>query len=108
DRTKDIKQLHALYDTLKKKVRKDNHDDRVEKYKTGGGTHTPEVTETGTKLLSFLAPQFEPLDSPYDSSSAYYENGNQYMYNFIIFILSNNCNKKTESYNIFTNFKHNI
>lgn len=24
-----IKQLHALYDTLKKKVRKDNHDDRV-------------------------------------------------------------------------------
>ncbi|XP_069673706.1 uncharacterized protein [Periplaneta americana] len=69
-----IKQLHALYDTLKKKVRKDNHDDRVEKYKTGGGTHTPEVTETGTKLLSLLAPQFEPLDSPYDSSSAYYEN----------------------------------
>lgn len=26
---RNIKQLHALYDTLKKKVRKDNHNDRV-------------------------------------------------------------------------------
>ncbi|KAJ4428486.1 hypothetical protein ANN_24523, partial [Periplaneta americana] len=43
----------------------------VEKYKIGGGAHTPKVTETGTKLLSLLA-RFKPLHSSYDSSSAYY------------------------------------
>ena len=49
---------------------------QVEKYKTGGGVYTPKINETGAKLLSLLAPQFEPHDSPYDSSAAYYGNGN--------------------------------
>lgn len=49
---------------------------QVEKYKTGGGFYTPKVTEAGAKLLSLLAPQFNPLKSPYDSSATYYGNGN--------------------------------
>ncbi|CAK1598048.1 unnamed protein product [Parnassius mnemosyne] len=45
------KQLHALYDNLKKKARKNLSNDKSEMYKTGGGTFCPKTTNHLPSIL---------------------------------------------------------
>ncbi|XP_018568076.1 fibrinogen silencer-binding protein-like [Anoplophora glabripennis] len=71
--TRTAKQLHALYDTIKKKARKNLHDDKKNLYKTGGGTFTPQSDELDKKVLTILKPQYEPLCNPFDSSASYFK-----------------------------------
>ncbi|GBP01900.1 hypothetical protein EVAR_7591_1 [Eumeta japonica] len=66
------KQLHALYDNLKKKARKNMSDDKSEMYKTGGGTFCPKTTAIDEKIVALLTPQFKPLVNEFDSSAPYY------------------------------------
>ncbi|CAG5052588.1 unnamed protein product [Parnassius apollo] len=66
------KQLHALYDNLKKKTRKNISDDKSELYKTGGGTFCPKTTAVDEKVVALLPPQFKPLSNDFDSSAPYY------------------------------------
>ncbi|RVE53390.1 hypothetical protein evm_001960 [Chilo suppressalis] len=67
------KQLHALYDNLKKKARKNMSDDKSEMYKTGGGTFCPKTTTVDEKVVALLTPQFKPLLNEFDSSAPYYK-----------------------------------
>ncbi|KAK5648109.1 hypothetical protein RI129_003001 [Pyrocoelia pectoralis] len=55
------KQLHALYDGMKKKARKNIADD-----KEGGGTYTPKTDIIDEKIVSMLKPQFQPLKNVHD------------------------------------------
>ncbi|GBP98553.1 hypothetical protein EVAR_32004_1 [Eumeta japonica] len=66
------KQLHALYDNLKKKARKNMSDDKSEMYKTGGGTFCLKTTAIDEKIVALLTPQFKPLVNEFDSSAPYY------------------------------------
>ncbi|CAK1597939.1 unnamed protein product [Parnassius mnemosyne] len=66
------KQLHALYDNLKKKARKNLSDDKSEMYKTGGGTFCPKTTAVDEKVVALLTPQFKSLPNDFDSSAPYY------------------------------------
>ncbi|XP_069694751.1 myb/SANT-like DNA-binding domain-containing protein 3 [Periplaneta americana] len=66
------KQLHALYNCMKKAARKDLNRDKMERYKTGGGVFIPNLSETGSKIINLLQPQFKPLDTAYDSSAQYF------------------------------------
>ncbi|KAJ8964659.1 hypothetical protein NQ314_004723 [Rhamnusium bicolor] len=87
------KQLHALYDILKQKSRKNLHDDKVSSksyiffvifwmikhffqknsYKTGGGTFTPLSDELDYKIATMLKPQYQPLTNVFDSSATYFQ-----------------------------------
>ncbi|KAJ8915537.1 hypothetical protein NQ315_012420 [Exocentrus adspersus] len=69
------KQLHALYDGMKKKARKNMHEDKKEIYKTGGGQFTPKSDTLDTKIVETLAVQFKPLSNVFDSSATYIEEG---------------------------------
>ncbi|KAJ8911556.1 hypothetical protein NQ315_007937 [Exocentrus adspersus] len=65
------KQLHALYDGMKKKARKNLHEDKKELYKTGGGVFTPKSDTIDTKIVETLSTQFKPLENQFDSSANY-------------------------------------
>ncbi|KAJ8927265.1 hypothetical protein NQ314_020266, partial [Rhamnusium bicolor] len=67
------KQLHALYDILKQKSRKNLHDDKKNSYKTGGGTFTPLSDELDYKIATMLKPQYQPLTNVFDSSVTYFQ-----------------------------------
>ncbi|KAJ4441550.1 hypothetical protein ANN_11406, partial [Periplaneta americana] len=82
------KQLHALYNCMKKAARKDLNRDKVriilntqcsskmmERYKTGCGLFIPNLSETGSKIINLLQPLFEPLETIYDSSAQYFGHG---------------------------------
>ncbi|KAK4882199.1 hypothetical protein RN001_005518 [Aquatica leii] len=70
------KQLHSLYDILKKNARSNLHSDKRNLYKTGGGTFTPKSTILDEKIVALLKPQFQPLVNNSDSSQEYYANTN--------------------------------
>ncbi|XP_068082981.1 uncharacterized protein [Anabrus simplex] len=65
------KQLHYLYDTLKRKARQHIADDKVEHYKTGGGTFTPKTDNIDERFIAMVKPQLEPLRNCYDSCAEY-------------------------------------
>ncbi|XP_072402825.1 myb/SANT-like DNA-binding domain-containing protein 3 [Diabrotica undecimpunctata] len=69
------KQIKTFYENIKRKIKKKQAVEKVEKYKTGGG---PEQTTTillpgEEKLLGALKEQFQPLPNVYDSSTSFYE-----------------------------------
>ncbi|CAH2088292.1 unnamed protein product [Euphydryas editha] len=59
------KQLHALYDNIKKKARKNMSDDKSQIYKTGGGTFCSKITQIDEKVVTLLTPQFKPLSNEF-------------------------------------------
>ncbi|XP_018576805.1 myb/SANT-like DNA-binding domain-containing protein 3 [Anoplophora glabripennis] len=65
------KQLHALYDGIKKKARKNMYHDKKETYKTGGGLFTPKSDNLDSKIVQTLGVQFHSLPNPFDSSADY-------------------------------------
>ncbi|XP_069686925.1 uncharacterized protein [Periplaneta americana] len=67
------KQLHALYDCLKKIARKELNNDKIEFYKTGSGPYRPKLTETSEKIINLLKSQFDSVKSAYDSTADYLE-----------------------------------
>ncbi|KAJ8948262.1 hypothetical protein NQ314_008442 [Rhamnusium bicolor] len=70
---RNAKQLHALYDGIKKKARKNLHDDKKNLFKTGGGTFTPQSDELDLKIATILKPQYQALTNCFDSSAAYFQ-----------------------------------
>ena len=59
---------------MKRNARKDRAEDRVQRYKTGGGTYTPKVTEESAKILEMMSGQMEPDENPYDCDEEYLGN----------------------------------
>ncbi|KAJ8969913.1 hypothetical protein NQ314_001530, partial [Rhamnusium bicolor] len=70
---RNAKQLHALYDGIKKKARKNLHDDKKNLFKTGGGTFTPQSDELDLKIATILKPQYQALTNCFDSSATYFQ-----------------------------------
>ncbi|KAJ8952307.1 hypothetical protein NQ314_007563 [Rhamnusium bicolor] len=70
---RNAKQLHALYDGIKKKARKNLHDDKKNLFQTGGGTFTPQSDELDLKIATILKPQYQALTNCFDSSAAYFQ-----------------------------------
>ncbi|GLV59203.1 hypothetical protein CBL_21033 [Carabus blaptoides fortunei] len=62
-------QLKLLYESLKKKAKKHKADNKVEAYKTGGGTYKTQLTNTDNKLIAMLGPQLTSLENAYDSNA---------------------------------------
>ncbi|KAK4885447.1 hypothetical protein RN001_001718 [Aquatica leii] len=63
-------QLKNAYNNLKKRLKKENAEDKIELYKTGGGVAPlPKMTEEKSRLLSLLQPQLEPVKSRFDSTA---------------------------------------
>ncbi|XP_044746281.1 uncharacterized protein LOC123307874 [Coccinella septempunctata] len=69
------KQLHALFDSLKKKARKNIYD--CEMNKSGGATFTLSATEVEEKIMEILKPQIQLLKYQHDSTLAYPEKGSE-------------------------------
>ncbi|KAJ3640436.1 hypothetical protein Zmor_003731 [Zophobas morio] len=67
------KQLHALYDNMKKTARSNLYSDKKSSYKTGGGTFVPKSTALDAKIVTVLKDQFQPLQNKFDSSASYIE-----------------------------------
>ncbi|KAK4885614.1 hypothetical protein RN001_001885 [Aquatica leii] len=65
------KQLHDLYDNLKRTARVNLQCDKKNAYKTGGGTFIKKSTPLDQKIVTTLKPQFTPLPNRYDSSTSY-------------------------------------
>ncbi|KAK4887114.1 hypothetical protein RN001_003385 [Aquatica leii] len=65
-------QLNTAYNNIKRKLKKDKADDKVQIYKTGGGPlKSPKVNDMQDRFLSLLKLQFEPLRRRFDSSRNY-------------------------------------
>ncbi|KAF2900454.1 hypothetical protein ILUMI_05730 [Ignelater luminosus] len=58
------KQLKELYGLLKRKARKNLHNDRAERIKTGGGAYSTQSSEMDHKIVCELKPQFVPDENP--------------------------------------------
>jgi len=64
---------HAqAYDNLKKKVKKMAAAEKVEAWKTGGGSADKRVDSTDDKLLALLGNRAEPLPNEFDSDANYH------------------------------------
>lgn len=66
-----VKQLKSLYDNMKRKAKADRANERVEIFKTGGGSFTSRLDENTNKLLAIISEQVEPLSNCFDSDSQY-------------------------------------
>jgi len=62
--------MHA-YDNMKKRSKKNAADDKMERYKTGGGTFMPRVDTVDEKMLALLGNRATPLTNPYDCDALY-------------------------------------
>lgn len=76
------KQLRQFYVNLKRSAKKARSDERVERYKTGGGQCTTKVDES---VLSLIEDQIEPNSNPFDCDSEYY---GKYQLHYISIIYS--------------------
>lgn len=72
--TREIKNLKVLYDNLKMRARKEKNEDKVEQFKTGGGSYSNKISQLSERIVGELSDQFEPLPNPHDSSSVLFEN----------------------------------
>ncbi|XP_069678796.1 uncharacterized protein [Periplaneta americana] len=65
--------LKTAYENLKRKARRDSANDKLEKYKTGGGIGGPsKLDEIGERILDIIKPTV-PVKATYDSDAAYGE-----------------------------------
>ncbi|KAF5301101.1 hypothetical protein FQR65_LT19282 [Abscondita terminalis] len=65
-------QLKNAYNNFKKKLKKESAEDKIQIYKTGGGTAPPKnITDEKSRLLSLLQPQMQPIQNSFDSSANY-------------------------------------
>ncbi|XP_050506242.1 uncharacterized protein LOC126884353 [Diabrotica virgifera virgifera] len=69
------KQIKTFYENIKRKIKKKQAIEKVEKYKTGGGPEeTTNVLLPGEeRLVGALKEQFKPGQNVYDSSTSFYE-----------------------------------
>ncbi|KAL5237097.1 hypothetical protein ACI65C_004507 [Semiaphis heraclei] len=63
-------QLKNLYDTLKRDARKEKSN-KVQMYKTGGGSNNNHVSKTTEKVIGLLGDQMDPLFNSADSDANY-------------------------------------
>ncbi|XP_016655898.1 uncharacterized protein LOC107882277 [Acyrthosiphon pisum] len=68
-------QLKNLYDTLKRDARKEKSNDKVQMYKTGGGSNTNLLSKTTEKIIGLLGDQMDPLINSVDSDTNYNDGG---------------------------------
>lgn len=63
------KQLRQFYKNMKRSAKKARSEERLERYKTGGGQCTTKVDES---VLSLIEDQIEPNCNAYDCDAEYY------------------------------------
>ncbi|KAJ4442433.1 hypothetical protein ANN_04019 [Periplaneta americana] len=66
-----VKQIKQLYENMKRTAKKDNANDKLERYRTGGGKYTPQITEESTKILAMLNDHIQPDENPFDCDAEY-------------------------------------
>ena len=62
------------YNGIKKIAKKAVAQDRVEKFKTGGGSFQSNTTPLDEQLLSIVGDRFHPLPNVFDSDSLFHGN----------------------------------
>ncbi|XP_069688202.1 uncharacterized protein [Periplaneta americana] len=63
--------LKVCYENLKRRLRKDLADEKVETYKTGGGKKNIKTTNIDPKLLEIMGHSVRPLQNAFDSDTSY-------------------------------------
>ncbi|PSN36540.1 hypothetical protein C0J52_22512 [Blattella germanica] len=66
-----VKQIRQYYDNLKRSAKKAVSDDKLERFRTGGGVFKPSVDDDTAKLVAIIQDQVEPLQNPFDSNAEY-------------------------------------
>ncbi|XP_039288468.1 uncharacterized protein LOC120352363 isoform X1 [Nilaparvata lugens] len=69
--TKD--QLRNFYENYKRKTKKAALTDKVEFYKTGGGTFNKSLDDEGERFVALMEPQFFPMKNYGDSDDGYHQ-----------------------------------
>ena len=59
------------YNNIKKAAKKSAAADKVERFKTGGGTCSTTVDGVDERVLALLGNRAQPLQNPFDSDAAY-------------------------------------
>ncbi|PSN37229.1 hypothetical protein C0J52_12654 [Blattella germanica] len=70
-RTVTVKQIRQYYDNLKRSAKKAVSNDKLERFRTGGGVFKPSVDDDTAKLVAIIQDQVEPMQSPFDSNAEY-------------------------------------
>ncbi|PSN54683.1 hypothetical protein C0J52_01101 [Blattella germanica] len=58
-----VENLKQCYTNMKRNAKKDHANEKVERYKTGGGTFTPVVDDISAEVLAIIQDQVLPLES---------------------------------------------
>ena len=66
-----VKQIRQYYDNLKRSAKKAVSNDKLERFRTGGGVFKPSVDDDTAKLVAIIQDQVEPMQSPFDSNAEY-------------------------------------
>jgi len=67
--------VNQAYENIKKKSKKAVAVDKMERFKTGGGTYVPAEDEVDLKVLSLLGKRATPLQNIFDGDSEYNSEG---------------------------------
>lgn len=75
------KQLKSFYDNFKRKAKRKCTEDKINLFKTGGGSQvTTVLDDTEAQLLSIIKDQITPLQNDFDSDHLYMKPGTIYLY----------------------------
>ncbi|XP_069684131.1 myb/SANT-like DNA-binding domain-containing protein 3 [Periplaneta americana] len=66
-----VKQIKQCYENMKRNVKKDHSMEKIERFKTGGGTFIPSVDDTNSKLIAIIQDQLEPSQNELDCDAEY-------------------------------------
>ncbi|XP_068083477.1 myb/SANT-like DNA-binding domain-containing protein 3 [Anabrus simplex] len=66
------KQLRQFYINIKRLAKKAKEEERLERFKTGGGPYTPTATKIDERVLSLIEDQIKPCSNVYDCDAVYY------------------------------------
>jgi len=68
--SEDVFKMQA-YENIKQRAKKSLSSDKMEMYRTGGGTFVPKASEIDEKVLPLLGYRATPLTNPYDADALY-------------------------------------
>ncbi|XP_046384742.1 myb/SANT-like DNA-binding domain-containing protein 3 [Ischnura elegans] len=65
------KQLKNCYENMKRRAKKNAADEKIERYKTGGGSCHTQLTSQEERLIGMVKDQFNSLRNPADSDASF-------------------------------------
>ncbi|XP_050066135.1 uncharacterized protein LOC126555222 [Aphis gossypii] len=70
---KTVDEIKQIHENLNKTAKKENKNDKVERYKTGGGKYSKTMSGVSEQVLGIIGDRIEPLVNPHDNDFSYTE-----------------------------------